>query len=177
MRIIAGKHKGLILKEFEYGNIRPTADRVREGIFNKIQFDVRDANVLDLFGGTGAVSIEFVSRGAQVTTCDNNADSIKLIKQNFAKAKETPSIIEGDYKSILKRLQGKKFDFIFLDPPFATDYGQTSLELIVKYNLLEQDGLIIYEHETGKNFNVPTELEVVDIKKYSQISVTYLRLL
>ena len=175
MRIIAGKHKGLVLKEFEYGNIRPTADRAREGVFNKIQFDVRDASVLDLFGGTGAVSLEFVSRGATVTTADNNADSVKLIKQNFAKAKEIPNVIEGDYKTVLKRLQGNKYDFIFLDPPFASDYGQTSLELIVKYDLLNSDGLIIYEHATGKGFKFPSNLQVVDSKKYSQISVTYLR--
>ncbi|MBR4745745.1 MAG: RsmD family RNA methyltransferase, partial [Clostridia bacterium] len=95
MRIIAGKHKGLILKDFEYLGIRPTLDRVRESIFNIIQFDINGAEVLDLFGGTGAVSLEFLSRGASVTTGDISDDALNLIKQNFKKAKETPNLIKG----------------------------------------------------------------------------------
>ena len=84
MRIIAGKHKGLQLNTFDYDNIRPTIDRVRENIFNIIQFKVLGSSVLDLFGGTGAISLEFVSRGAKkVFTCDNNKDSISLIKKNL----------------------------------------------------------------------------------------------
>ena len=93
MRIVAGTLKGLKLNEFEADNIRPTIDRVREAVFNKIQFQVKGANVLDLFCGTGAVSLEFLSRGASVTSVDNNKNSIKLIKQNFAKAKLTPNLI------------------------------------------------------------------------------------
>lgn len=174
MRIIAGRHKGLKLKEFELGNIRPTSDKVRESVFNKLQFNIRDANVLDLFGGTGAISLEFVSRGAKVTTCDNNIDSIKLIKENFAKAKEVPQIIEGDYKTILKRLQGKSFDIIFLDPPFATDYGLKALELIIKFELLQDDGMVVFEHPSGKTFDTPNGLQIVDCKKYGSISVSYL---
>ena len=84
MRIIAGKHKGLQLNTFDYQNIRPTIDRIRENIFNIIQFQIADSVVLDLFGGTGAISLEFVSRGAgKVITCDNNKDSIDLIRKNF----------------------------------------------------------------------------------------------
>ena len=88
MRIIAGSLRGLVLKTFDADNIRPTLDRAREGIFNKIQFGIRDSYVLDLFGGTGAISLEFISRGAsKVLTCDNNTNSINLINQNFKKAK------------------------------------------------------------------------------------------
>ena len=176
MRIIAGKHKGLILKDFEYTNIRPTLDRVRESIFNIIQFDVTGANVLDLFGGTGAVSLEFVSRGANVVTCDASADSVRVIKANFHKAKEPLNLIEGDYKFTLKKLSGKQFDFIYLDPPFATDFGEIAIKFIAKYNLLAGDGLIIFEHATGAVFKLPEGYSVTDERKYGQTSVSFIRL-
>ena len=108
MRIIAGKLKGLVLNTFDAENIRPTLDRAREGIFNKIQFVISGSNVLDLFGGTGAVSLEFLSRGASnVITCDNNKNSIELINQNFKKAKLTPILKIGDYLDTLNSLTFK----------------------------------------------------------------------
>ena len=83
MRIVAGKHRGLLLFTFDADNIRPTTDRVRENIFNKIQFGIVGSSVLDLFCGTGAVSLEFLSRGAgQVVSVDNNRSSVSLIKNN-----------------------------------------------------------------------------------------------
>ena len=86
MRIVAGKHRGLTLYEFDADNVRPTTDRVRENIFNKIQFGVSGSCVLDLFAGTGAVSLEFLSRGAlEVISVDNNKNSSSLIKKNFSK--------------------------------------------------------------------------------------------
>jgi len=133
MRIIAGKFKGLKLNEFELNNIRPTIDRVRESIFNKIQFRVSGADVLDLFGGTGAVSLEFVSRNAgNVITVDNNAGSVKLIRQNFEKAKIKPNLLEMDYEKALKKVSdmGLKFDIIFLDPPFDTDFAEKAIKFV-----------------------------------------------
>ena len=175
MRIIAGKHKGLQLNTFDYDNIRPTIDRVRENIFNIIQFKVYESDVLDLFGGTGAVSIEFVSRGANsVVTCDNNKDSILLIKKNFAKAKEMPNLIMGDYLSTLEKLKENKFDIIFLDPPFNTDFGDKSIDFISKNNMLNDDGIIIFEHIVGKEFNLPNNLQINNTKKYGTIEVSFI---
>lgn len=175
MRIVAGKHRGLVLNEFEAGNIRPTIDRVRESIFNKIQFDVSGAKVLDLFGGTGAVSLEFLSRGAKsVITVDNNKNSIDIIKKNFKKCGEIPNLMECDYKVALQKLKRDKFDFIFLDPPYAEDFGENSLELIAKYDLLEDDGMIIYEHLLDKKYVIPECLQLIDRKKYGTVNVSYL---
>ena len=176
MRIVAGKHKGLVLYGFDADNIRPTADRVRENIFNKLQFAVPDAKVLDLFGGTGAISLEFLSRGAKIVfTCDNDDRSIAIIKKNFAKAKEQLNLISGDYKSTLKKLVGNKFDIVFLDPPFNTDYAENALRLLIDYKLLENDALIVYEHLFDKNFTIPTELELIETRKYGTIGVSYLK--
>jgi len=177
MRVIAGKHRGLNLYTFEADNIRPTADRVREGIFNKIQFDITGANVLDLFGGTGAISIEFLSRGAKkVITADNNQKSINLIKKNFDKAKEIPNLLIGDYSDVLSKIKGQKFDIIFLDPPFASDMGNAAIKLISKYELLKVDGIIIYEHFCDTKLDLPDNIEIIDEKKYGTIKVSYLRM-
>ena len=176
MRIVAGKHRGLSLEEFDAENIRPTTDRVRENIFNKIQFDVVDSSVLDLFAGTGAVSLEFLSRNARnVISVDNNANSIKVITKNFAKAKEKLQLIKADFKEALKQVKGQKFDFIFLDPPYRLGYGSEALAIISQINILEDDGIIIYEHLVGTEFECPECFEVYDYKKYGTIAVSFIR--
>ena len=175
MRIIAGKHKGLNLNTFEAENIRPTSDRVRESIFNKLQFIIKDATVLDLFGGTGAISLEFLSRGAEkVVVCDNNQKSINLIKQNYVKAKETPTILMKDYLEALNSLQGNKFDIIFLDPPYATNFGELAINQILELNLLAEEGLIVFEHGAEKEYS-NERLEIIDNRKFGTIMVTYLK--
>lgn len=176
MRIVAGKHRGLNLEEFDADNIRPTTDRVRENIFNKIQFDIPGSTVLDLFCGTGAVSLEFLSRNAdKVISVDNNNNSIKLIERNFAKAKEKPNLIKADFKVALNQVSNEKFDFIFLDPPYHTTFGSEALYIIADSNILEDDGIIIYEHLVETQFNCPTGFEIYDYKKYGTIAVSFIR--
>lgn len=177
MRIIAGKHKGLNLKEFDFDGTRPTSDKVREAIFSKIQFNIIGSNCLDLFGGTGAITLEFLSRGAKsVVVCDNNIKSINLIKENSVKAKECPEILKMDYKVALSKFNdsGKKFDIIFLDPPYKSDFGNNSIKLIDMYNLLDENGILIYECEKETVVN-PCGFEIFDEKIYGTIKVCYLR--
>jgi len=177
MRIIAGKYRGLKLNEFEFDNIRPTIDRVRESIFNKIQFRVANSSVLDLFCGTGAVSLEFVSRGAgEVISVDNNKNSVKLIKQNFKKINLQPNLLEMDYLQALQKLkkENKKFDIIFLDPPFMTDYAEKAMKFIADNNLLSEEGIIVFEHNEKETFILPEKFEIIDEKKYGTIKVSYL---
>ena len=180
MRIVAGKLKGLKLNTFDYGNIRPTLDSVRESIFNKIQFGVNGSVFLDLFSGTGVFSLEAYSRGAKsVYACDSNSDSIKLIKTNLKKAKVENgiSVVQKDYKDTLNMFnsQGVKFDYIFIDPPFESQFGNTAIGLIGQYNLLSEDGVIIYEHSINTVVDNFKNLQVVDEKKYGTILVTYLK--
>lgn len=181
MRIVAGKHKGLKLEIFEADNIRPTLDRAREGIFNKIQFLVPNAKCLDLFGGTGAISLECLSRGAEsVVIVDNNEKSCSLIKKNFANAKEKCNLIKGDFSIACDNLKGNIFDIIFLDPPFATDFGVLAIEKIVECNLLSENGIIVFEHSSEKKyfeneFLINLNLECIDTKKYGYIAVDYIK--
>lgn len=180
MRIIAGKYRGLKLETFEADNIRPTLDRAREGIFNKIQFNIPNSKCLDLFGGTGAISLEFISRGAgYVVIVDNNENSCKLINRNFAKTGEKANLIKSDYLLACENLKNNTFDIIFLDPPFATDFGVLAIKKIVECNLLNDDGLIIFEHSSNveyfdKDFLANLNLELLDIKKYGTITVDYI---
>ena len=142
MRIIAGKYKGKVLNSFEADNIRPTSDMVKEAICSKFQFEFPDSTVLDLFGGTGNFGFEVLSRGAKkVVICDTDIRSINIIKKNNTLLKADAEIIQGDYNKCLKLLMGKyKFDFIFLDPPYKTTYGEQAMQLIKKYDLLAEDG-------------------------------------
>ena len=181
MRIIAGKHKGLKLETFEVGNIRPTLDRAREGIFNKIQFDVPNSECLDLFGGTGAISLELLSRGAsKVTTIDVSNDSCKLIQKNFEKAKESLNLIKMDYMQALEFLKKDRFDMIFLDPPFASDYAKNAIIKIMQEKMLKDGGMIIFEHSFvgeyfDKNFLDQCGLKLIDSKKYGTIAVDFFK--
>lgn len=176
MRIIAGKYKGLKLEEFNADNIRPTLDRAREGIFSKLQFDIKDSKVLDLFAGTGAISLEFLSRGASlVVTCDNNKNSINLIKSNFKKAKESPNLFIGDYIDTLDNLKNQKFDIIFLDPPFKSEFGLSAIRYIFEHNMIENDGVVVFEHSSEDNFDfLDINCKSIDTKKYGYITVDYL---
>lgn len=175
MRIISGKYKGTKLYEFEYDNIRPTLDRVREGIFNTLQSRLNgETKVLDLFCGTGAFALEFLSRGVKSVTCvDSSSDSVYLARRNATKCKTNLNIITADYKKALKSLSGHKFDIIFLDPPFASNYAQTAINLIMKEELLSSDGIIVWE----RCIDTPSEnfagLTLLNEKKYGTIIVAY----
>ncbi len=178
MRIVAGKYKGVVLNTFDYDNIRPTTDKVREAVFSKIQFNIVDSSWLDLFGGTGAVGLEALSRRAkEVVVVDDNQDSISLITKNYQKCRIQPNLIKKGYIKALTQLknENKKFDYIYLDPPFNTNYGLDAVKFIDKFDLLANDGVIIYEHlrETIIN-NELYNFEIMDTKNYGTIAVTYL---
>lgn len=180
MRIIAGKLRGLKLNTFEYDNIRPSLDSVRESIFNKIQFGINGATFLDLFAGTGVFSIEAYSRGAEaVYTVDCNKNSIKLIESNIKKARIDSGIkvVNQDYKEALIsfRDRGISFDYIFIDPPFNTTFGNDAIRLIMEYGVLSKDGLIIYEHSIDSSVDSIDNIEITAEKKYGTILVSYIK--
>lgn len=179
MRVVAGKYRGIVLNEIKSDNIRPTTDKVKEAIFSKIQFDIKDASFLDLFAGTGGMGIEALSRGAkEVYFADNNENSIKLIKSNFAKIKLLNyNLFHLNFIKTLEFLKSKnlKFDFIFLDPPYHENFGEKSIRRINEYDLLNEDGIIIYEHLREKEFTIPEDYEIFDLKHYGTISVSFIR--
>ena len=152
MRVISGKARGVSLKTPEGMHTRPTADRVKEALFSIIQFDVPGTNVLDLFGGTGQLGIEALSRGAKrAVFVDERVDACNLIKENLRRTKlESDSqVVRGDYSEYLHRCR-EKFGIIFLDPPYAEVFLENSLNLITEIDILQSGGIIVTERPLGK---------------------------
>ena len=153
MRVISGKAKGVVLKAPEGMLTRPTSDRVKEAMFSIIQFDLPGAKVLDLFGGTGQLGIEAISRGASCAVfVDAREDACRLIRGNLAKAKmeNQGKVVRSDYADYLKRCK-EKFRIIFLDPPYAEVFLEKSLNSIAEIDILESGGIIIAERPVGKD--------------------------
>ena len=127
MRVISGSARGTTLHSIDDINTRPTLDRVKESLFNIIQNQVEDAVVLDLFAGSGAIGIEFLSRGAEkVYFCDKSPKAVDMIKKNLdkTKLKDKATILNNDYIDCIDKIKNIKFDIIFLDPPYKENFSK-----------------------------------------------------
>src|SRR5574344_1343880 len=147
MRVITGSARGRRLNELKGTQTRPTTDKVKESIFNCIQFDVEDARVLDLFAGTGQLGIEALSRGAQSAVfVDRRTDAVKLIRENLAlcRLSDRAQGVCGDSMGYLSSLR-TKFDIVFLDPPYAEDLLERALPHIARFDILSPHGIIVAE--------------------------------
>ena len=178
MRVISGKARGVTLMTPKGEHTRPTADRVKEALFSIIQFDLPGANVLDLFGGTGQLGIEALSRGAKhAVFVDAWEDACRLIKDNLKRAKlETDAdVVRCDYLQYLNRCKDK-FDIIILDPPYAEVFLENALKVITEIDILHSGGIIIAERPLGKDlpYDFPGFTRSKDYK-YGQILLTLYR--
>ena len=152
MRVITGKARGVQLKTPQGMLTRPTTDRVKEALFSIINFDIPGAAVLDLFGGTGQLGIEALSRGAvSAVFVDAREDSCKLIKENLKRTKldSCAKVLRSDYMDYLNRCRDK-FQIIFLDPPYAEVFLENALKRITEIDILESNGIIVTERPVGK---------------------------
>jgi 16S rRNA (guanine(966)-N(2))-methyltransferase RsmD len=179
MRIISGKYRGLNLAEFKGDDIRPTADRVKESLFNIINsgsVSLMGATVLDLFCGSGNLGMECLSRGADVVHFnDLSKDSVAVLNKNLKKLKgnERYLVTTSDYLTCLNKLNSS-FDLIFIDPPYRFNYGHTALETIAKRGLLKENGIAVYEWD--KSLETPVEgLEKFDERKYGKVYLNFYR--
>ena len=174
MRIVGGKYKSRTLFEFKGDLIRPTADKVRESLFNILQNRIYGAEFLDLFCGTGAMGIEALSRGARcVAFNDKSRDSIALTKKNLQKlgVEESYSISNLDAVTFLTST-ANKFDIIYIDPPYASDFGLKALA--VASGALKENGVIIYENEKPFAEEI-IGLTKVDERKYGRVYLTFFK--
>ena len=158
MRVISGKFKGKKLFAPADNRVRPTTDRIKETLFNILASKglCGEVTVLDLFGGSGALGIEAMSRGAVKTVfIDKDPTSVGLIKTNLAHVGAKPcdyEIYNVDYAFALKKLKDKRFDVIFADPPYAAGLETVIAETIAKYNVLSSGGALVIEHSSEVNF-------------------------
>lgn len=159
MRVITGKARGVNLKTPEGLQTRPTTDRVKEALFSMIQFDIPTATVLDLFGGTGQLGIEALSRGARrAVFVDESDKACQLIRENLRRTRmeQDGSVVRSDYLAYLGRCR-EKFNIIFLDPPYAEVFLENALKRITEIDILQSGGIIVTERPLGKE--LPYEFE------------------
>ena len=183
MRVISGTARGKKLNSLQGLETRPTLDRVKEAIFNILQFNLKGAVVLDLFSGSGALAIESLSRGAsKALICDNSYKSIKIINKNLEETRliDRAQVLNNEYTETLKYAykNSKQFDIIFLDPPYKSNYIINSLNYIIEFNLLKNDGIIVIEtNDKNKIEEIKKlkKLEVYDIRKYGIVIIIFIR--
>ena len=182
MRVISGTARGTKLNSIDELSTRPTLDRVKESLFNIINSRIDDSVVLDLFSGSGAIGIEFLSRGCRTAyLCDNSVKAINMIRQNLEKTRlqENAEVINKDYKKCLQELANKKieFDIIFIDPPYKDNIAVDSVQMILSLNLLKKDGIIVIETDE-KDREVDNlkklDIQVYDIRKYGRANLIFL---
>lgn len=181
MRIITGKLKGLRLLTPPDNNIRPTGDRVKESLFNIIGTRIIDAKILDLFGGSGNLSLESWSRGAgEVTIVDNNKSSLKLLSRNIEKASASNyiKVYHADAIKIIKDFcqRGCFFDIILCDPPYNQNYLEKICQQLEGNNILLSGGYVIFEHSKLELLNFPLHnLELIRVEKYGETMLSFLK--
>lgn len=158
MRVITGKARGVQLKTPDGMLTRPTTDRVKEALFSIINFEIPGAKVLDLFGGTGQLGIEALSRGAKSAVfVDAREEACMLIRENLKRTKleQDAAVVRSDYLDYLGRCR-EQFNIIFLDPPYAEVFLENSLNRITEIDILQSNGIIVTERPLGKE--LPWEL-------------------
>lgn len=153
MRVIAGTARSMPLKCVEGLSTRPTTDRIKETLFNMLQTEIPGCRFLDLFGGSGAIGIEALSRGAEFAAfAENNRDAFRCIEENLAFTKTAPKArtFFMDALGALRVLEGEEpFDIIFLDPPYGKGLEQQVLAALEDSSLADEDTTIILETELG----------------------------
>jgi len=178
MRVITGTARGRRLKELEGMETRPTTDRVKEGLFNILQFDIEGRKILDLFAGTGQLGIECLSRGADSAVfVDRRADAVKLIRDNLKTTEltENARVVAGDSMEYLKGLR-EKFDIIFLDPPYAAGLLEEAISHITEFDILSPHGIIVAEHPVEKALPaVKAPYRLHRTYRYGKIALTIYR--
>ena len=159
MRVITGIARGVQLKTPDGLTTRPTTDRVKEALFSIIQFEIPGAAVLDLFGGTGQLGIEALSRGAKSAVfVDAGEPACRLIRENLKRTRleVQAKVIRSDYLDYLRRCR-ETFQIIFLDPPYAEVFLENALNCITEIDILQSGGIIVAERPVGKD--LPWEFE------------------
>ncbi len=177
MRVISGEYRGRKLVSPTNNLVRPTTDRVKESLFSVLQNDIKGSVCCDLFAGSGALGIEALSRGAKkVYFCDNDKESIRLIKTNLSFVDSSKyEILNCDYASCLKTLslQGNTMDIIFCDPPFAMELGEKVLQTIFDTDILNKYGVVTVEHATSDSKISDKVFPLYKQKKYGEITIDF----
>ena len=181
MRIISGTARGTNLYTLEGLETMPTLDRVKESLFNIISEQIYNSNVLDLFSGSGAIGLEFASRGAnKVILCDNSKRATEIIKKNIEKThlEKKVELHKKDFLQLLDELKNMEFDIIYLDPPYKTYFINEAISRILSLKLIKEDGLIIAETDDEERIEQSIKnlkIDITDRRKYGRAYLFFLK--
>ncbi len=180
MRIISGTARGTKLYTLDGDEItRPTLDRIKEPLFNILQFKFEDSICLDLFAGSGALGLEAISRGAKKTYfCEINRKATEIIEKNIEKTrtKDKTILIKKDFFQGLNEIKNK-LDIVFLDPPYKTNLISRSLSRLLELKLLNKDAIIVAETDEPERVRKEIEnlnVEIVDTRKYGRVTLMFI---
>ncbi|MBQ9458480.1 MAG: 16S rRNA (guanine(966)-N(2))-methyltransferase RsmD [Oscillospiraceae bacterium] len=175
MRVITGSARGRRLGELKGKETRPTAGKVKEGVFSALQFDIEGRRVLDLFAGTGQMGIEALSRGA--SSCvfvDRRTDAVRLVRDNLelCGVADKAQVVCADAMGYLSSVRAK-FDLVFLDPPYADDVLERALAHIARFDILTPRGIIVAECPADKKLpELSAPYGIYREYRYGKIKVT-----
>lgn len=172
MRVVSGIYKGFNLKAPKSNITRPTDNKVKEAIFDMLYPMKTDGIALDLFAGSGQMGIEFISRGLnKVYFNEKDRNSYKIIEENLNKLKTDKfKLTKYDFKNALEYYKNKdiSFDYIYLDPPYDTDFLDVAINLIISYELLNEHGIIITESDKELKFDDKYDINLLKEKNYGR---------
>lgn len=180
MRIITGRARGTNLFSPKNYDVRPTADRVKESVFNILGSSIVDGRVLDAFAGSGNLGLECWSRGAaSVVFVDKSRESLKLVQRNIEKchAEDDCRCLQGDVLEVAHRLerQGEEFDFVFMDPPYHKGLVSALLKELVELELLSPKALLVAERGADEApLVLPGKFTLVREEKYGSTLVAFI---
>ncbi len=157
MRVIAGSARRTALKTLEGMETRPTTDRIKETLFNMLQYDLADCVFLDLFAGSGAIGIEALSRGAaQCVFVEQNPKAVDCVRANLRAThlEDRAVVMHCDALTALRRLEGKyRFDYIFMDPPYGQELERQMLAYLQNSSLIDKQSTLIIEASLATEFS------------------------
>lgn len=175
MRIVAGRYRGRRLTPPSDDSVRPTTDRIKETVFNILQWDVEGARVLDLFAGSGALGIECLSRGAaEVVFADKSPASVALIRHNLKGIEGSYRVLTADFTGVLRSGEDK-FDLIFIDPPYKSGLGELAVDAVFDLGRVAEGGTVVYEHSSELPFKCAREDVKVRTKVMGSVTVEFIR--
>lgn len=182
MRIISGEARGRTLFAPSGDQTRPTSDKIRGSLFNILNGWIEDAEVLDLFGGTGALALEALSRGAaRAVIADTSRSAIDAIRRNAQSVlkdelEARAQILKMDYRSVISGLKGRKFDLVFLDPPYRMlEAYPDAIERLEAADALGDEAIIVCERRFDGVIRIPEGFEIYDTRSYGETSIDFVR--